>query len=127
MAINDFKCVRCAFIEENMLAKPDCCPLCGEKMEVTFEKWDRLEVDPRKDERTDSKGFVKAFSALDDPICAAQLGLGDSKLQSYCKLDSDEQKEFQGRLTKDGDSPKLRRDILRKYNSKIGNKYEMMD
>ncbi len=125
--INDYKCTSCGYIDCDRIEKPDSCPSCSGSMEVTFENWSKIEFDARKDERTDAKGFVKKFSALDDPLCAAQLGMGDSRLQSYNKLSEEESTEFRQRLIAEGDSPKLRRQILAKYNEKVGNKYELQD
>jgi hypothetical protein len=96
-------------------------------MDVTFQNWKKLEFDARVDERTDARGFVKKFSALDDPLCAAQLGMGTQQLQSYNKMTPEESTEFRQKLIANGDSPKLRREILAKYNEKVGNKYELQD
>ena len=129
MPINDYKCVNpsCSFIERDMLSKPDRCLNCDSEMEVTFEHWTGMEFDARSDMRTDAKGFVKKFSACDDPLVMAQLGMGDKQLQTYNKFTPEESTEYRQRLIAVGDSPKLRRKILAKYNEKVGNKYELQD
>jgi hypothetical protein len=130
MPINDYKCTNksCAFIEHDMIERPDACLNCGSEMEVTFENWNKLEFNPySSNDRVDSKGFVRRFSASDDPLCLAQLGIGDSQLQEYNKMTPEESAEFRGKMIAEGDSPKLRRQILAKYNEKVGNKYELQD
>ena len=125
-ALHDYVCSKCQYRENDRIAGL-VCPHCETEMQITFDGWKSMEIDPRHDERCDSKGFVKRFSVKDDPLCLANIGLGSPQLQSYNKLSEDEQKVFQERLIANGDSPKLRREILAKYNEKVGTKYELQD
>ena len=127
MAINDYRCADCGFEEYDLIADPKNCAMCDGLMYVNFSYWKGLEIDPRHDERLDSKGFVKKFGLLDDPLASAQLGMGDPKLQSYNRLSEEEQKVYKERLILDGDSPKLRKDVLKAYNKNIGSKYEVQE
>lgn len=123
--INDYCCVQCNWRQENMIENPLTCQVCGSVMRVDFSGWKTVEFDARKDEKTDAKGAIKAFGLLDDPLASAQLGLGDSSLQSFKKIDDNTAQEFKERLLTDGDSPKLRRKVLRAYNEAVGNKYQL--
>lgn len=127
MAINDYKCIDCGHVEQDMLENPEICPVCDAKMEVFFGNWTGIEMDARHDERCDGKGFVKRFSCADDPLVMAQLGFGDSKLQSYNRMRPEQQKEYQDRFIKDGDSPKLRKEILKTYVKNTGKKVEVQE
>lgn len=132
MPINDYQCnvKSCRYIDKDRLYKSDKCPNCdGEgTFEVFFGDWKKLEFNPYSaNDRHDSKGFIRKFSSLDDPLCQANMGMGSKQLQSYNKMTEEESKSFRERLIKDGDSPKLRREILAKYNEKVGNKYELQD
>jgi len=126
-ALHDYICPSCQYRENDRIGKT-LCPHCEENMQITFDGWKKLEFNQyAANDRVDNKGFVRKFSASDDPLCLSQLGIGDSKLQSYNKFTPDESAEFRGRMLTDGDSPKLRRQILAKYNEKVGNKYELQD
>ena len=128
--INDYKCYCCGYLDRDRVEKPSTCPNCNtdDGMQVTFQNWTKLEFNQySENDRVDSKGYIRKFSALDDPICAAQLGMGTEQLQSYNRLSSEESTEFRQKLISNGDSPKLRREILAKYNEKVGNKYELQD
>jgi hypothetical protein len=126
-AIHDFICPKCAH-RENDLIGPATCAHCGENMQITFDGWCKLEFNQySSNDRLDSKGYVRKFSAADDPICMAQLGMGDAKLQSYNQMTPEESTEFRQKMIANGDSPKLRREILAKYNEKLGNKYDLQD
>ena len=122
-ANHDYICPVCFERENDMLSKP-LCPQCNLPMEITFENWTTIQTDARHDERLDANGAVRAFSALDDPIASAQLGI-NPKLKQYCKTSPEEQVELQQRIVKDGDSPKLRRELLNKYNDRTGKKFEV--
>lgn len=126
MALNDYECKSCGTVEKDYIYKPTC-QTCGQEMQVTFAYWNSLEFDARKDERTDANGAVKQFGALDDPLCLAQMGLGSDGLRSYQRTTPDEAKEFAERLQRDGDSRKLRKDILRTYTRNTGSKVEVED
>jgi len=127
MAINDYRCVDCGHVEQDLLSNPEVCPICDSCMSVFFGNWNNIEIDPRHDERQDSKGFVKRFSCADDPLVMSQLGLGDSKLQSFNRMKPEQQKEYQDRFIKDGDSPKLRKEILKAYVKNTGKKIEVQE
>jgi hypothetical protein len=126
MALNDYICKTCDLLEENYIYKPSC-PKCGQEMEVTFQNWHSLEFNARKGERTDATGAVQEFGALDDPLCMAQMGLGSEQLKSYQRTTPEQATEFVERLQKDGDSRKLRKDILRAYTKNTGSSVEVED
>ena len=125
-AINDYRCSACNFVHEDLLYEPLTCISCGERaFEVFFGNWNTIEFDARKDEKTDSKGAIKQFGVMDDPLCRANLGLtSDPQLASYARVPSEKAEELRGRLMKDGDSGKLRKDVLEAY-SKATGKYEV--
>lgn len=126
MALHDYVCNPCGTAENDFVFRPNC-PVCGQAMEITYANWRTFDFDARKDERTDTNGAVKQFGALDDPLCLAQMGLGSDSLRSYQRTTPDEAKEFAERLQRDGDSRKLRKDILRTYTRNTGSKVEVED
>lgn len=128
-AINDYRCVECEYIDRDRLEKATHCPNCDAEnsFEVTFINWRGIEVDTRHDERCDSHGNIKQFGVLDCPLSSAQLGLGDAKLQSFKRISDEQSRELREKLMKDGDSRKLRREVLNKYNEETGKKMQMED
>jgi hypothetical protein len=90
-------------------------------MEITFSFWttiNGLDGGTARDSLVDSKGFRKQYNATEDPVCMAEVGGHDSH---GIKTFTPEQSEYyRGRLIKDGDSPKLRREILRERAKNVG-------
>ena len=126
-AINDYRCTGCNNILENLIENPLTCPCCGATMVVYYGNWRTVEFDARKDERTDAKGCIKAFSCKDDPLVLANMGLAEGRLTEFAKVPVEKQKEFQEKMLIEGDSPKLRREVLREYNKAVGGKYDLAE
>ncbi len=125
-AINDYKCIQCNLVHTDLLYEPTSCYSCGaHAFEVFFGNWSTIEFDARKGERLDAHGAVRQFGVLDDPLARSQLGLtSDPQLASYARVPAEQAEELRGRLMKDGDSGKLRKDVLEAY-SKATGKYEV--
>lgn len=123
--IHDFKCTSCNWFANDEPYEINVCPICGNTAYKYFGNWQTIQVDPRHDERLDSKGNVRQFGALEDPLALANMGLGSGQLASYCKVSEEKQIEFRERLIKDGDSGKLRKDVLEAYNDATGKKFEV--
>lgn len=125
--LHDYKCTQCVHQEPDSISEIITCPICGGTMIRYYGNWRTVEFDARKDSRTDAKGYIKQFSAMDDPLCMANMGLAEGRLTEFSKVAPDKQKEFQEKLKLDGDSPKLRREVLREYNKAVGGKYDLAE
>ena len=119
MALHDWKCLSCGYVSENVLIKPtNGCDSCGSDMEITFQNWknfnrNREFLSDNDSTRVDDKGFVRKFSVADDRYAQIQLGINLNQSDVGLKTFTDDQSMYYtGRLLRDGDSPKLRREIL---------------
>jgi len=110
MALNDYRCT-CGHIEQDCIEHPTTCP-CGEpRYSVYFGLWRTVAY--HGSSTTDAQGRRKAFKATEDPLVMANLGLSSDPASAGVRVTSDDQaKEFRERLARDGDSVKLRSDVL---------------
>lgn len=119
MPLHDWKCNSCGFIADNLMIKPSRgCDSCGCDMEITYQNWknfnrNREFLSDNDNTRVDDKGFVRKFSVADDRYAQIQLGINLNQSDVGLKTFTDEQSMYYtGRLLRDGDSPKLRKEIL---------------
>lgn len=118
MPIHDYLCHTCNKIVEDQLAAPTECECGNPKYEWTCLTWVQKSanvithrVDYEENALTDARGFRKKFTALEDPTCAIELGLADGK--GIGTFSSEQQQEWGDRLAREGDSPNMRKLILR--------------
>lgn len=118
MIIHDYRCDQCGHIERDYwsASAPTCieCISAGRDpsvMQVTFELWERG-LTWTDDELTDAKGFRKAFCATEDALCLSELGMAPTA--GIQKFTPDLVQEYREKLVRDGDSPRLRQEILDK-------------
>ncbi len=124
-ALNDYKCDYCFFILKDELEKPFSCPVCTREgtFDVTFENWKTFNSGTRdiiRDELVDSKGMRRQFTAGECPTSARELGLLPA--DGIRSFSNEQQQEYVGRYMRDGDSPKLRQDILKEREKNTGEK-----
>ena len=122
VGINDYKCWTCGDVQLDEFENPGKCLKCRDNnvdsdYQVTFENWTHFNC--MRDvyganQLVDDKGRRRAFAVEDCPISRIEIGLqnnqGDNGLRTFNR---DQQEYYQGRYLKDGDTPTLRREILR--------------
>jgi hypothetical protein len=115
-AIHDYRCQSCRALKMEQLEKPTDCECGNPQWEWTCEFWDK-DKNPfiRRDFKTSNDlytdlGYRRRFNVSDDPTCQIEL-CGDDK--GISTFDIDQRLEYAGRLMKDGDTPALRREILK--------------
>ena len=114
-AIHDFRCDNCNKLHENEVEKPSVCESCGlPHLSYTFENWKKFngmrDVKGEND-LVDDAGRRRKFKASEDPTCLIELGLQEDR--GIKTLSNEQSDYFRGRLLIDGDTPKLRKEILR--------------
>ena len=91
-------------------------------MEVTFRNWrgiSMLKGGTANDSLVDAKGNRMAYNVSDDPLCQAEISLAPDP-HGIKTFSPDQSIHFRERLKKDGDSPQLRREILRERGKVTG-------
>lgn len=112
MALHDYVCKSCEAMFPNELIKPVC--ECGGEVEITFRNWKGFNFQRdycSKNQTHTTTGERRRFDASDDPVCMSEIGLlPDHGMKTF----SEEQSQhYAGKMLRDGDSPSLRREILR--------------
>lgn len=110
LRIHDYKCQRCSHIVRDTHTQPHTC-VCGGEYDITYELWDDLNYTGDRNALSDSKGYRRKFGALEDPTCSIEMGLAHGPgIETF----SEEQRRYYaGKVLTDGDSPDLRKEILR--------------
>ncbi len=116
-AVHDWECLNCKAEMREQLAKPTECG-CGKpdwQWHVRYWNKDQNPLCGARDFKTsndlvDDRGFRRRFRATEDPTVMAELGLGEDKGISTFNID--QKMEYVERMMKDGDTPKLRRQVL---------------
>lgn len=121
MPIHDYSCTKCGAIIEDVTSIPVSCQGCeGTSFTVTYRNWrtmHALEGGTARDSLHDSKGAYKKFNATSDPLCQIELGLGEDKgIRSF---NADQSVHFMEKMLTDGDSPRLRDEMLRTRNENL--------
>ena len=84
--------------------------------QITYAYWGDVQVMNHgrpTQELTDRHGYRRKFAALDDPLCQIDLGVHQDQSSNGIRAFPEElSREFRDRITRDGDSPKLRDDML---------------
>jgi predicted nucleic acid-binding Zn-ribbon protein len=120
-AINDYKCVKCGYIADNLMLKPSRgCDSCGSDMEITFQNWHGMKfnkvrefLSDNDETRVDEKGFVRKFKVEDDRVCQIELGMNVTQSEAGLRtFDTDKSMHYMGKFLREGDSPRLRKEIL---------------
>jgi hypothetical protein len=112
--LHDYKCKSCGSVVVDSLEHPSnqCCS--EPSYEITFQNWKnfnrRRDYCSTNDTHT-TDGARRRFCATEDPLVQHELGLlPDHGLRTF----SDEQSEYYiGKLMRDGDTPTLRKEILK--------------
>ena len=117
-AIHDYRCQNCRALQMEQLEKPTTCECGNPQWEWTCEFWDkdknpfiRRDFKSSNDLYTDL-GFRRKFNVGDDPTALIELGLNPAHDKGISTFNIDQRMEYVGKLMKEGDSPKLRREIL---------------
>jgi hypothetical protein len=79
-------------------------------MEITFQEWTDLALND--DCLTDRSGKRKAFTVADDPLALAEIGLAEDARTR--RMPPEMSAEYLHKYAVEGDSPKLRNEILEK-------------
>ena len=115
-SLHDYICKECDIVVLDSYEKVSC-PCCENCMDITYENWTDMAVPNHgrpSQEHEDHNGFRKMFNALEDPIASIELGLiNDPASRGLRTFTSTQAEDYRRRLRVDGDSPKLRRGILR--------------
>lgn len=112
--LHDYKCKECGTVVTDQLEVPSsgCCD--SPAYEITFQNWKNFNFSRDYSSSNDTHttdGTRRKFCATEDPLVQYELGLlPDQGLRTF----SEEQSEhFRGKLMRDGDTPSLRKEILR--------------
>lgn len=115
--IHDFECASCMKIERDLLEKPTTCDCGNPQWSWTLKLWDKnrncLIAREFKSESdlVDDQGRRRRFTALDDPTCNIELGMVEGNgIQTF---NEDQRAYYAGKILRDGDSPALRKEMLR--------------
>ncbi len=113
-AIHDYRCSACGAFVENSMGMPEekCCE--NSQYEITFQNWKSFNYQRDYSSSNDTHttdGIRRKFRASEDPIVQFELGLiPDHGIRSF---DENQAAHFREKMMKDGDTPALRREILR--------------
>lgn len=115
MPLHDYKCRNCGDVLLDQLESPTQeCISCGDvSYEITYSHWKTVGVGEDLSALEDRFGRRKAFTAGEDPTCAIELGLASDNGSGVRTFTPEQQSNYLQKIMKDGDSPKLRREILR--------------
>ncbi len=110
--LNDYQCKSCGKVYPDSLGKPEeSC--CGE-WEITFQNWKGFNFQRDYSSSSDTHtthGVRRKFKASEDPLVQYELGLiPDHGIKSFSP---DQSAHYAEKMMKDGDTPALRREILR--------------
>lgn len=112
MPMHDYKC-RCGRFVRDVTERPTECECGDPDFAVSYCFWSKFnEVREFKSESdlTDDKGFRRLFTATEDPTCMIEMGLLEGN--GIKTFHPEQVREYQERLVKDGDTPRLRKQIL---------------
>lgn len=127
MPIHDLKCRECGDIhrdvivhyndmEDGKVAWPVCRECEKPAYDVYFGEWGDVGLEDHgrsRNERVDANGYIKNFGVRDCSLSQLELGVIRKPTDAGLKTFTPEQSEaFRLRTLVDGDSPKLRREIL---------------
>lgn len=118
-AIHDYRCQNCQAVLMEQIEKPTECTCGSPQWEWTVEFWSkdknpfiRRDFKSSNDLYTDT-GYRRKFTASEDPTCAIELGMAPEHDKGISTFNIDQRIEFMGRMMKEGDSPSLRKQILK--------------
>jgi hypothetical protein len=97
--------------------------LCNGEHEITFEKWKSFNQTRDvygANALLDDKGRRRAFDVTDCPVSRIELGLQNNRGDNGIKSFTPEQSEYyRGRFAVDGNTPTLRKEILRERSKNL--------
>lgn len=116
MPINDYRCVECNEFIRDSWGTPDECPNCKgiNCFEIDFRGWQKLALvnDGQSiTDRLDRNNAIQNAHCADDPLCMMEMGLHPDG-HNVAKLTREESTYFREKWLKDGDSGKLRKELL---------------
>lgn len=118
--LHDYSCDKCGKLVEDSFGYPDDCDCGSSAFTITFAYWRTiscLEGGMSADSLVDSKGNRKKFTFDDDPLCAIEAGLSESK--GIRALSDDQTMYFMEKRMTDGNSIKLRDEVLKARQSAL--------
>lgn len=117
MILNDYRCSICGFLLVDQETKPDVCSCGATDFELTFENWRTMAFAnggrPINERVNSDTGALQFHGAGDDPLTAIEMGVQNKVGDNNVRTTSHEQQRyFQAKLATDGDSKKLREEVL---------------
>ena len=115
MPLKDFKCGKCGNVTERLVdtsvSELDC--ECGGKLQTCFDTWESVNFQkPFSRSMYNATGTaINSFGLEHDPVCKAEIGLID---RNTTILPTEEREDFGRRYMREGDSPELRNDIIKR-------------
>lgn len=112
--IHSYRCRKCRAFVQDSLGYPDDCQCGSNEFEITFEDWRTLsclEGGTARDSLVDSKGNRKKFNASEDPLVLHELCM--EKGHGIRSFSDDQTLHYTEKLLVEGDTPKLRDEILK--------------
>jgi len=136
VAMHDLKCPVCGYVEmevivhhsqiQDGLANSECRKCGSTVRETYYGLWEGEDVNVFNDglggmfgyQRADKKGRVREFGVADDTLSKIQLGMFTKPTDKGLKNFTDDQTaHYRERLIAEGDSGKLRKEIMSTYES----------
>jgi len=121
--IHDFECGSCMRIERDLMEKPTTCECGNPNWSWTMKLWDKnrnplIRRDFKSEsDLVDDQGYRRRFTALEDPTLNIELGMVEGNgIQTY---DQEQRAHYAGKILRDGDSPALRKEMLRVRKSNL--------
>lgn len=117
MILNDYRCNICGFLMVDEPRKPDVCSCGATDFELTFENWRTMSFAnggrPINERVNSDTGALQFHGAVDDPLTKIEMGLQDRAGDAGIRTTTPEQRRYlQQKYAKDGDSKKLREEVL---------------
>jgi|JFJP01.1.fsa_nt_gi hypothetical protein len=112
--VHDYICDVCGNILLDQWGAPDAT-CCDKDMRIHFGNFGKgiFKDDLVRDQTHGADGGIARASVRNDPLALAEIGLGKRGMPNGTTTFTRDQKvEFLGKYLRDGDSPKLRREIL---------------
>lgn len=113
MAIHDYACTSCDWTEFDSKESWSTCPRCDSKVTITYQHWNTIMTGRDNNCLFNTDGSRNRYGVLDDPLCLLKLGLKKDNHSGFNSMVPNIQKaELLNKLQTDGDSPKLREQVL---------------
>jgi len=114
MILHDYKCKVCGTVHLDCLEPAICCE---ERTEITFEAWTKVSFAnggrPVNERVNPNTGDLQFHGAVDDPLTKIEMGLRNNVGDAGIRTTTPDQRRYLvEKLASDGDSKKLREEVL---------------